>query len=470
VHTGDRGSRRAARSIRWRDRDHTRGSLALSLLVLSLPPIGTSLAGAVVFQLFDLKFISYLGTAAMAGVIVANQSVRQVSFLLVMGLSFGAQAMISRAVGASRIEEAQRIAGQVLLIGAVLAGLLALVGGVFPREILGLVDPAPDVLEAGVPYVRLTFIFSFGFIGVSIVSGILTGAGDTTTPMVIAIVASAISIVGEWCLVFGNLGAPALGVSGVALGIAVGQLCAMAMALWALFRGRCRVRVALRDLSVHLPTARSLLHLSWQPALQLLSRTLLIFYFIWLTSRFGTDVQAAFAMGLRLEIIPLALAFPIANACATLVGQNLGAGERVRARHSVGVALGAHAAVLWSASATMLLFRYEIVRFFSDDPQVIRFGAEYLLFSAASFALYGIYFVLFRALQGAGDMTATMLISLGSAIGLAAPLGYWLATQTSLGPRGIWTAGVVHAAAVTLLTAGWFLRGRWLRAGSLSPG
>jgi hypothetical protein len=113
----------------------------------------------------------------------------------------------------------------------------------------------------------------------------------------------------------------------------------------------------------------------------------------------------------------------------------------VRARRSVGFALTAHAAVLWSASAISLLFRHEIVRFFSDEPHVIRFGAEYLLFSAASFALYGVYLALFRALQGAGDMTATMLISLGSAIGVAAPLGYSLATRTTLGPRGTWTAG-----------------------------
>lgn len=447
----------------WRHRDHTRGGLLASLLVLALPPVGTSLAGAVVFQLVDLKFIAALGTASMAGVIVANQSLRQVSFLLVMGLSFGAQTLVSHAVGSGRAGEASRVAGQVLLLGASLALLLALVGGTFPRELLGLVDPAPPVLEAGIPYVRLTFLLSFGFIGVAVFGAILTGAGDATTPMVISVLVTPIAIFAEWCLIFGNLGAPALGVSGVALGIACGNIPMMGVALWALFRGRCRIHVRWRDLRADPPLARRLLRLSWQPAIQLMSRTLLVFYFIWLSARFGTEVQAAYAIGLRLELVPMALAFPIANACATLVGQNLGAGRPDRARRAVGIALAVHAGLLWTVAAVLVAWRQEIVTLFSQEPEVVRVGSEYLLYSAASFVLYGVYFVAFRSLQGAGEVTAPMLISAGSAAIVGGPLAWWLATRTPWGPTGIWIAGLATTASSTLLTVGWFVRRSWAR-------
>ncbi len=80
--------------IDWRNRDHTRGSLAISLLVLALPSLATSLAG-VAFQITELTFISRLGEAPMASVVIVNQTLRQTFFMLLMGASFGTQALIA---------------------------------------------------------------------------------------------------------------------------------------------------------------------------------------------------------------------------------------------------------------------------------------------------------------------------------------------------------------------------------------
>ena len=74
----------------FRDRDHTRGRLSISLLVLAAPLLATSLA-SVAFQLSDLKFISDIGEEAVTAVVVTNQSFRQVVMILLMGASFGAQ-------------------------------------------------------------------------------------------------------------------------------------------------------------------------------------------------------------------------------------------------------------------------------------------------------------------------------------------------------------------------------------------
>ena len=76
----------------WRNRDHTRGSLLVSLFVLALPLVATSLAG-VVFQLVDLGLISRLGEDATTAIIVSNQSLRQIVLVLAMGASFGAQGL-----------------------------------------------------------------------------------------------------------------------------------------------------------------------------------------------------------------------------------------------------------------------------------------------------------------------------------------------------------------------------------------
>ena len=151
----------------WRRRDHTRGNLLGSLAVLALPSIGTSLAGAVAFQLIDLKFVSELGAAPLAAVVLTNQSLRQLAFLLVLGTSVGAQAIIARHIGEGDSVAAAESTGQVLALGGLLCLGFACIGGLFARPLLALVAHDPAVLEVGVVYVRLTFLLMFGFVSSS---------------------------------------------------------------------------------------------------------------------------------------------------------------------------------------------------------------------------------------------------------------------------------------------------------------
>ena len=319
------------------------------------------------------------------------------------------------------------------------------------------------MLAAGVPYVRLTFILMFGFVLIPLFSSILNGAGDSTTPMIVALLATPVSLFAEWCLIFGHLGAPAFGVSGVALGATLGSLLGLTLAGWVLLGGRSRVHLRPRHFAPDRRVIGQLLRISWQPTLHLGGRTLVIVYFLYLAGHFGAEVQAAYGIGIRLEMVVVMLAFPIANACATLVGQNLGAGSPRRAWRAVGVAGALSLGMCWLFALLFFLFREPLIAFFSDDPVVIAVGTEYLLFVAGSMLFIGPYFVGFRALQAAEDMTTPMLISNGSALLVALPLGHYLALETSLGPTGLWIAILAFSVVNTLATLAWLATGRWTR-------
>ena len=133
-----RSTQAGSRLARWRHRDHTRGPLLASLAVLSLPLFTSSLAQGVIFQLVDLHFLSRLGASPMAAVIIVNQSLRNVVILLVMGASFGSQALVARAVGQGRFDAAEHIAGQTVLLGAAFALGLAALGGMIPEVLFAL--------------------------------------------------------------------------------------------------------------------------------------------------------------------------------------------------------------------------------------------------------------------------------------------------------------------------------------------
>lgn len=458
-----------SRQGRWRHRDHTRGGLLTSLWVLSAPLLVSSLAGGVVFQLVDLGFLSRLGEEPMAAVIIANQGLRQFVMLALMGASFGAQALIARAVGEGSAERAGQLAGQVLLLGGAFYLVVALAGGFFPHTLFSLPGADASFYPYGVPYVRLAFVLSFGLVGVFLFNAILTGAGDTATPLFVQLLQTAAVLSAEWVLIFGHLGAPALGVRGVAIGAAIGQTAAMTLGLTVLFRGGARVHLRRRHLVPDPRVMREILALSWPPALHMMSALVTTFVFIRLAGRFGESVQAAYAIGLRLGMIVPAVCFPLATSCATLVGQSLGAGDVRRAWRAVGAGLLVNSPIMLTFALLTFLFRTPILSAFSDDPAVIGLGSEYLLYMSGAIASWAFYFVFLRALQGAGDVLVPMAFSLGNTFLLAIPLAYSLVTWTDAGPTGIWTAQLVSSICVTLATGAWLATGRWTRRAQTFP-
>ncbi len=448
---------------RWRDHDHTQGSLLTSILALSVPSVVTSLGAAGLFQLVDLYFLGQLGPEELAAAGATNQTLRQIIFLLTMGLMTATQMFVSRFVGEGDRDAAERLAGQTLLLGTAISLAVAGLGLFAARPLVGIVVTDPAVLDLGVAYVRVAFPFLAGAIFTQLATAILSGAGDTTTPMVASFVQTPIALVLEWALGFGRLGLPDLGLVGIAAGAGLGSVAGVAVLLAALFRGGARVHVRLAHLRPDPGLMAQLLRFAWQPALHMLARSTIVVFFMTLAGRLGGPVQAAYTIGLRIEMLPIMVAFPIANACATMVGQNLGAGSLDRAWRSIRVAFAVELAVMWPAALGIFLFRHALVGLFTDDPQVHELAVEYLVYSAAILAFYGLYFASFRALQAAGDMRSPMMISIGVAFLLGIPLGLFLTSREEYGATGMWIANFAYALVNAVLMIGWLWRGRWAR-------
>lgn len=452
------GAERAA----LRQRDLTQGGLLSALVSLALPLVASSLVGGVVFQLFELVFVSRLGEAAVAAVVITNQTVRQLMLMLVMGASFATQSLIARAIGAGERERADHLAGQSLALGAGVALLAAAAGLLAPEWLFSLGGPAAEFYAEGVPYVRWVFVLHFGVVGTMLFGAILGGAGDTTTPLLVQIVQSLVGITAMWLLMFGGAGLPAEGVVGAAFGVAVGQVVAIGLGAAVLFRGRARIHLHGRHLVPDAHTLWQIARIAAPSGLQMIGPVATGFAFIRLAGGFGEGVQAAYAIGVRLGMIVPMICFPLAGAVSTLVGQALGAGKPRRAWRAIWVGLAVHGSLMWVFAAAVAWLRAPIMAAFSDDPEVQRVGAEYLLYAAGSFAFLGFYFVFMRALQGAGEFFVPMCIALGNALLVTIPLGVAL-SQSSLGATGIWLASLLGTALATCATGIWLATGRWAR-------
>ena len=446
-----------------RDHDHTRGSLLTSVLALSLPSIATSIVSAGAMQIGELLISAQLGTDVLAAVGSASQTFRQLTMLFLMGLQTATQMFVARLYGAGQREQAEHIGGQALLAGLAFWLVAAIAALLFVDPIAHAMSPDPRVGDAIAIFAKITFALLIGPVAIQIGASLLAGAGDTTTPLVANVVSALVMLFAQWVLAFGKFGAPALGVAGIALGAGIGSLAGGALILSALLRGEGRVRLRREHLRLDRAVLGKLLASSWQPSLHMLARTSILMFFTVFAGRFGPEVAAAYSIGVRIEMVAIMIAFPIANACATLVGQNLGAGRVERIWPSIRMSMGIECIALWPFAIALVLWREPFAAFITDDPRVAALTVEYLAYAAAMLAFYGLYFVAFRSLQAAGDMLSPMLISVTIAFGVGIPLAVLLATRLDYGPTGMWIANLTYAVLNCAVMLAWLARGKWLR-------
>jgi Na+-driven multidrug efflux pump len=194
-----------------------------------------------------------------------------------------------------------------------------------------------------------------------------------------------------------------------------------------------------------------------------------IFFIRWM-GEFGDKAQAAYSIGLRLGMTTPMICFPLAGAVATLVGQAVGAGNTRRAWRAMGIGIGVHGTLMWSLALFFFFFRFEVLGFFSDDPDVIAIGARLLVWQSASYVFLAFYFVFFRALQGAGDVRVPMLISIAGSLLFTLPLGVWLTgPRFDLGPDGLFMAQFFGTVLSTSVTGAWVATGNWTRTAHDRP-
>jgi putative MATE family efflux protein len=193
-------SREAARVSR-RARDWTKGSILKNLLSLSWPMMVSNSVN-VLGPTVDMIWVGRLGPDDIAAVGIAGMVVMLVNAFL-MGIFTGLRSMVARYIGAKDQKGAIHIAQQSFAVAGILGVVLAAIGILLDRWILGLLGVSSAVLDLGSSYMRINFI---GMIAMSLrftTDGIMQASGDTVNPMKLAVIFRLAHIILSPLLIFG---------------------------------------------------------------------------------------------------------------------------------------------------------------------------------------------------------------------------------------------------------------------------
>jgi Na+-driven multidrug efflux pump len=170
---------------------------------------------------------------------------------------------------------------------------------------------------------------------------------------------------------------------------------------------------------------------------------------------------AGYQIAIRVVMFALLPSIGLANAAATLVGQNLGAGNAKRAESAVWKACLYNAIVQTAIGILFVIFAGSIAGVFTSDGPVLTYATDALRIIAYGFLFYAVGMVLETAFNGAGDTWTPTYIALGIFWAFEIPLAYVLAYHFELGPYGVFWSITIAFSMLTVVAAIVFRRGGW---------
>ncbi|MBT8768382.1 MATE family efflux transporter [Metapseudomonas boanensis] len=446
-----------------------------ALLKLALPIMIAQLSNSAM-GFVDAVMAGRVSPRDLAAVALGN-SIWIPVFLLMTGILLATTAKVAQRFGAGQQDEIGPLVRQALWL-ALVVGICGSVLLLNARPVLVLMGVDDALVTPSMGYLQG---IAFGLPAVAfyyVLRCYSDGLGRTRPSMILGLCGLLLNIPLNYVLIYGHLGFAAMG--GVGCGWATGTVMwfmLLGMLVWVIHAPAYK---ASRPLS-HFekpkwPEIKRLLGIGTPIGVAVFAESSIFAVIALLIGGLGATVVAGHQIALNFSALMFMIPYALAMAITVRVGQALGRGEPRAARFAAGTGLATALAYSCLSASLMLLFREEIAKMYSPDPQVIAVAAMLIVYSALFQFSDGIQVTAAGALRGYQDTRATMVITLFAYWGIGLPVGYALGLSDWLGepsgPKGLWQGLVVGLTCAAVLL-GWRLvrsaRTRIRRATSLGP-
>jgi len=429
-----------------------------AMVVLALPVVLSEL-GWMAQGVVDTIMVGRLGPEAIGAVALGN-AVYYTPSLFGIGLLLGLDTLVSQAYGRNDHDECHRWLAQAIYIALIVTPPLMLLVAALSFG-FGRFGVNPAVAAPAGDYLRILNWSTLALLIYGATRRYLQGVGQVRIITVTYIVANLLNWGGNWALIYGHLGFPALGVRGSAISTCVARLSMAATLL--LFAWRYERRRG-HPLFHHwarpqLERLRALLRLGLPAAGQIVLEV-----GAWNLATFSAGyldpvALATHSIALNYASITYMVPLGVSAAAAVSVGQAIGAGDPARARRAGWLALALGVGFMLCAAVAFIAAPGPLIALYTSDPRVLRVGPA-LLGLAALFQIFdGIQTVSTGALRGLGETRTPMFANFFGYWILGLPLGFSLCFLAGWGIYGTWiglTVALIVIASTLLL--------RWHRA------
>ena len=398
-------------------------------------PIVAGMVSQNILNLVDTAMVGVLGNAALAAVGIGGF----VTFMcqaLILGISTGVQATVARRKGEGLLDRAARTLNSALLLVLIVGPIFSVVlTWLLPRT-FHLLNGDPEVVAQALPYLDWR-IMAITFVGMNFAFRGYWNALDMSRIYMSTLVVMHISnIFFNWVLIFGHLGAPALGVEGAGIASAIAMVIGTATYM-VLGMTHAREHGFMKGIGTRDEIVK-LIRLSVPAGIQQFFFAAGFVATFWIIGKVGTAELAAANVLINIMLVALLPGLGLGLACSTLVGQAIGRGHPDDAYQWGWDVAKVAAVVMTTLGLPMLLTPDLVTMHFLHDPATRELARWPMRLVGMWMPIEALGFTMMHALYGAGDSRRVMKISILFQWGLFLPAAYLVGPVLGFGLLGIW--------------------------------
>jgi len=424
----------------------TEGSVELRLIQLVLPLVGGIFA-LIAFNLADTYYVAQLGAKELAAISFTFPVVTMLGSVA-MGLGVGTSSVIARTLGRDGDRKrARNITTNSLILSLPIVSVVVLGGWATTDRLFGALGADPDILPLIEDYMSIWY-FGTIFLVIPIVgNSAIRALGNTVVPSLIMVIAAAVNLVLDPAFIFGWAGIPAMGLRGAAIATVISRAMTLVASLAFLHYREKMVGSTQLDFKEALLTWRDILFVGVPAAVTNSLSPLALGLVTSLVARYGPEAVAGFGLASKIEAFVLIGPIALAAGIAPFIGQNEGAGNRLRIERAVRFSFmfvlgwGVATAIILGTTAPWIAAQFD------KNPGVLAIATTYLTIVPVSYGALGIVLVSSSVLNALGKPLSAAAVTLGRLLFLHIPLAY-------VCNRIFGINGIFFAACIANITAG----------------
>ncbi|QIO30640.2 MATE family efflux transporter [Bradyrhizobium sp. 1(2017)] len=412
-------------------------------------------------SLFGTVSNVYLGQMIGIDALAAVSAFFPVMFFLfafVMGLSTGATVLIGQAFGAGEHDRIKLVVGTTLAIGLLFSIAIALIGGIFSRQLMMALATPADILEQASAYARIMLLtMPLGFVFL-LMTAMIRGVGDTVTPLLALALSTAIGLILTPVLIRGAFGLPASGITSPAWAAAIANtLTLIVLAVYLLRKQHTLAPDAalLHHLRLKGAVLGKILGIGLPSAIGMVVMAIAELVLLGLVNRFGSSATAAYGAVNQVMGYTQFTAMSISIAVSILGAQAIGGGDRARLDGIVRAGIAFNLVLTGGLVALIYLAPRAVLGIFITDGAVLDLAKELLYIALWSSVPFGLATVFSGAMRAAGVALTPMLLSIFAIVAIELPAAVIL--SRTIGLEGVWAAYPIVFCAMFVLQMGYYL-------------
>ena len=435
-------------------------SVTQHLLMLTAPVLVEQLLVFLV-EFFDTYLSGRFGVEATSA-IGAAAYITWLACLMFCMVSVGSVALVARNWGAGKFEEANRIAGQSVLLGAVLGSLFACFAFFMAPYLCGFLQMEGKRFEIGSRYLQLDSI-SYPFLCLSLVgAGVIRGTGAMRITMLILGSVSIMNVIFSLTFVYGIGSWSGMGIDGIVTGTILSRFLGCMGMIGVMFSGWGTLKLNRSHLEPDLTQIRRIMNIGLPAAFEGILTWGGQFIFLRIINTISDAAFAAHVVGVQMEGISTLFAISIGQTTATMVGQSLGANRRDLAIKYCQQACKITILIAFCFNVFYFLAAEQICRVMHDSPAVQQIGTPAIKLLGFFQIPFCLLIVMMFTLRGVGATRLTLIISIIGLYLFRIPFAYFFGVYMEMGLVGAWIGMGMDVVIRCLWVSIVMIKGRWL--------